>query len=698
MVNTVSIALDKLTIRKGIGEISNGTLSITPDETGHICIRMERDQVMSKDQGWTMDQYLVLDMQADMDAMAVIDLEFYRASGLDDGNHTISYQMVPTKRVKLAAHLQELDSHRLFLPTLPGSFKGHSRGKPADVADMGALEINVFPGYSQTFTKYTLFGVTITDSLPDMTVIGEPMVDEFGQWIHKEWSDKTHSVQELNDYLQGEYQRALTDGEYPSGWSRYGGFTGLKFEATGYFHPRHDGKRWWLVDPDGYAFISNGICYGTRMGVFGFVDRMDALFSWLPDRADPTYKDCWTTADKIAEFVKRNGAEAGRTREMFNFARANMIRAFGPDKWWEAWATINGARMKRWGFNTVGVGVNNYEDERVMEFLDRIKMPFVWTVKEFPLTDTMVFRDFPDVFSDQYAQRSEVFAKNQLTPFVGNPYMIGYFVNNEPEWHSQRTVNLAERVFAHPVRLASKDALIDLLKKQYTTIDALNAAWNTTFAGFDSLYTPFAGGDALSPQAGQDFAHMRAVLMRKYSEVPHDALRKVDPNHMNLGMRYAGIHADDLPGCEYTDCFSYNRYAITAVPSLNDVASVYDGPVLIGEWHIGGRDKGLLSHGLLAANTQHERGLACEYYMQGALSHPACVGLHYFEMNDQPLLGRFDGENMQHGLIDICNRSHDDCVARLIQTNHQLYQIVSGEVKPTDEQVEVYNRSGMLLQ
>ena len=71
-----------------------------------------------------------------------------------------------------------------------------------------------------------------------------------------------------------------------------------------------------------------------------------------------------------------------------------------------------------------------------------------------------------------------------------------------------------------------------------------------------------------------------------------------------------------------------------------DVYKRQDKPCVIGEWHIGGGDGGLLSCGLLASATQEERGRACEYYMQQAMSARNCVGLHYFEMNDQPLLGR----------------------------------------------------------
>ena len=57
-----------------------------------------------------------------------------------------------------------------------------------------------------------------------------------------------------------------------------------------------------------------------------------------------------------------------------------MIRVFGADGWLDAWHKINTARLKRWGFNTIGVGVNNSSDERVMEYLVMVEIPFVCTL------------------------------------------------------------------------------------------------------------------------------------------------------------------------------------------------------------------------------------------------------------------------------------------------------------------------------
>ena len=39
---------------------------------------------------------------------------------------------------------------------------------------------------------------------------------------------------------------------------KYGGWKGKKFKATGFFRAEKD-ERWWLVTPEGNAFISRGI-------------------------------------------------------------------------------------------------------------------------------------------------------------------------------------------------------------------------------------------------------------------------------------------------------------------------------------------------------------------------------------------------------------------------------------------------------
>ena len=85
-----------------------------------------------------------------------------------------------------------------------------------------------------------------------------------------------------------------------------------------------------------------------------------------------------------------------------------------------------------------------------------------------------------------------------------------------------------------------------------------------------------------------------------------------------------------------------------------------DLPVMIGEFHFGALDTGLSATGLEGVLTQKDRGKAYSYYCERVAAHPNGVGCHYFQCYDQFVLGRFDGENYNIGLFDICSRPYQD--------------------------------------
>ncbi|HML49504.1 MAG TPA: beta-galactosidase, partial [Clostridia bacterium] len=334
-----TLNLSTWTLEKGAPAPSAEGFACTPDADGEVALSLSGTPGSLGGLTWSPEDYLIIDFCADMDRMAVLLVEFEEQDGDPPQTLIVRNFYIPGRRVKLAVQLTELDSHRFFLPTLPGGLKGHVHGMPTHIGRIGKVRIRL--ASNDSCRLLTLYGVHLAPALPDMRVQGAPMVDPMGQRIGYDWPDKMHSIEEMTTYLRKELAQAQSAKGYPDGWSRWGGWKAKRFDATGFFHTHHDGRRWWLVDPDGYAFFSNGVCYGSRMGVHGFVDRMESLFEWLPDRDDPTYRECWTTADQIPEFVKRNGAAAGKGRAMFNFPRANMIRAFGPERWWDAWVTIN---------------------------------------------------------------------------------------------------------------------------------------------------------------------------------------------------------------------------------------------------------------------------------------------------------------------------------------------------------------------
>ncbi len=54
---------------------------------------------------------------------------------------------------------------------------------------------------------------------------------------------------------------------FPEGYSDFGGWEEKKFKASGYFRVEMDENGvYWLVDPEGYAFVSKGVNAVNYMG------------------------------------------------------------------------------------------------------------------------------------------------------------------------------------------------------------------------------------------------------------------------------------------------------------------------------------------------------------------------------------------------------------------------------------------------
>jgi hypothetical protein len=70
------------------------------------------------------------------------------------------------------------------------------------------------------------------------------------------------------------------------------------------------------------------------------------------------------------------------------------------------------------------------------------------------------------------------------------------------------------------------------------------------------------------------------------------------------------------------------------------------------------------------------------------LARPELVGIHYFQWLDQPVFGRYDGENYNIGFMDICNRSYKELTEAAVKSHLKVYKVANGEVSPFDEVIE----------
>ena len=456
----------------------------------------------------------------------------------------------------------------------------------------------------------------------DAVLEGKPLIDEFGQYVHADWPGKAHREEDLKKAWATEATE-LAPGAFADRCP-YGGFASTKAKATGFFRVEQIDGRWWFVCPDGHLFYSagvNGIGPNSGTRVTGREDD----FAVLPP-----------VTPLPPGMPARPGAGQG------NFYAANLQRRFGAD-WRAAWAQFTAQRLENWGLNTASgtsladaLGGTSHNK------------PYVITIRGFQ-TGALIM-GMPDVYADTFAAQIDAVAASQLGPRKEDPYLLGYFIGNEPPWPGR------ESQF---VDLVLSGGASEMQKR---------------------FQAELAKGD--TPDRRRELV---LAAFERYLAVINAAVKKADPNHLNLGIRFGGTPPDYVVAlAKGFDVYSLNKYRWEPPPEL--LAKVYaltGRPILIGEFHIGVPGRGL-APGLVQAMNQEERGQAYRYYVEHAAAHPQVIGTHWFMWIDQPATGRFDGENYNIGWIDVTDRPYAELLAAAKLTHARLFDIHSGKIPPTD--------------
>ncbi len=150
-----------------------------------------------------------------------------------------------------------------------------------------------------------------------------------------------------------------------------GGFRGGRFRATGYFRTQFDGRRWWLVTPDGRPFYSTGI---NHVGAGG--NDVDRVSGQCP------YCDAIAGYPSVA-----------------------------------AWTGTTVDRLRAWGFNTLG----SWSD--IDAFGTRM-----------PYTALLHFATSGDWFAPEFADHAVAVARDSVAPRRADPNLIGWVTDSELKW------------------------------------------------------------------------------------------------------------------------------------------------------------------------------------------------------------------------------------------------------------------------
>jgi hypothetical protein len=172
----------------------------------------------------------------------------------------------------------------------------------------------------------------------------------------------------------------------------------------------------------------------------------------------------------------------------------------------------------------------------------------------------------------------------------------------------------------------------------------------------------------------------RGMNAQAYYKLVRAEVKRVAPKKLYLGSR---LHGHDTPhgsrphlvaaAAKYCDVISINRYRFS--PSDLRMLKGVDKPLIIGEFHFGALDRGMLHPGLRGLSNQVQRGHAYEHYVTQALKHPHIVGAHWFQYREQNVTGRSDGENYQIGFVDICDTPYQEIINASRRIGQRLYEL-----------------------
>ncbi|AWB68956.1 agarase [Saccharobesus litoralis] len=534
------------------------------------------------------------------------------------------------------------------------------------------------------------------------------LVDEFGQSTRTDFKQKIDSLAELNQVSQQEL--ASLDGQLMPDRSKFGGWkTGPKLQATGFFRTEKIGDTWTLVDPEGYLFFSHGIANvrmantSTMTGVDfkrGIVARaaddvtpedskglngvsVEAqqsayvssalrrdMFSWLPSYDDPLARHYGYRRE-----VHSGALDKGET---YSFYQANLQRKYG-DNFIEQWRDVTVDRMINWGFTSFGNWIDPmfYHLDRFAYFANG------WIIGDFKKVSSGAdyWSPLPDPFDPVFRERAAATVAVIADEVKQNPWCIGIFIDNEKSWGMTGSHEGRYGVVIHTLGRSSQDSptkavFSQLMKDKYGDIRQLSEAWQQPITSWQAFDAGIATQD-FTPAQLQDFALLLETYAAEYFKIVKQEVKKKLPNHLYMGARFAdwGMTPEIVSAAaKHVDVMSYNFYKEGLHAKHWQFLKDVDMPSIIGEFHVGATDTGLLNPGLVHAQSQQDRANMYSDYMNTVIPNDYFVGAHWFQYTDSPLTGRaYDGENYNVGFVSVTDTPYQEIVEATKSIMRDIY-------------------------
>lgn len=426
----------------------------------------------------------------------------------------------------------------------------------------------------------------------------------------------------------------------------------------------HAGQ-WWLLDADNRAFLSKGVTSVNRAGTQGGRYATRGPYAAHVDRIHG--------AASPAPFV------------------ASVL-----------------ARAREWHLNTLGAWTTTeFFDQgmaytEIIEFTKASGAALLINVAE-PSRATRVI----DVFDPAWPACADRLAAELAAPRRTSRELIGYFTDNEigfldaddhglwaqtrpePSRKPPRHATLLQVCLAQPEdRAVHHAAWAYALAPHGGDLEALGRTWGVDLPDRAHLRDLTAAGLRLeSPGYLYDNHVFVRDFARRYFATVAAAIRRHDPHHLILGLRFGGPPGRAvLEACvpPHVDVLSANNYQRGLHTRLDTYARLTGMPLLIGEFawasghflerHYDGEPVGLPEEERMRRAGRHT--------LEHALTHPHLVGYHWYRwVQGDPAAPRLS----DHGLVLHDDTPHPHHPALLAQINARAEALRCGQLDPFDQ-------------
>ena len=373
----------------------------------------------------------------------------------------------------------------------------------------------------------------------------------------------------------------------PDAVNRFGGSAKHKVAEPGFFRVIEKNKKWWIVDPDGHLFYKVG---------------MNSV-----------------EADRVGRYDAKEWA--GDTYEQLKGAGFNTL-----GRWSQPDAFKNADKPMPW-CGTLSF-MKDYAKQR----------PASNGEGRFP-NETL------PVFDKEWPAFCETYAKENVAGFEDDPWLFGWFSDNEIPFRP------------------------DALRKYYEL--------PSSDPGHQAAVAWMKENKVRERDLGKDKyeAAFLEVVARKYFDTVAAALKKADPNHLYIGSRLHGrcINPPVMRGSAACDIISINYYHrwLPEEERAKDWAKWSGRPFFVSEFYaMKVESEQTKADGAGFRVLEHED--AVEFYHTYCASLikdvPSCVGWHWFKYAD-------DTPKWRKGIVGPEGEPHTELLEGMKVLNEQVYSL-----------------------